>query len=160
MNQILQQACKTRCIPKPIGEIIISLLMKFQNDQRCVIKCQFHELFQFFHPMLLCLTHSLLKLKPKIDFYLSMFCPNKFFQLSLFVGYISPILISLLVVLSTFKFWSMLSAIMKTTPRTKIFILEIWFCIQKSTLIIYQMVIKLGISKPTFMHNIHMLSTK
>jgi hypothetical protein len=27
-------------------------------------------------------------------------------------------------------------------------------------LIIYQMVIKLGISKPTLMHNIHMLSTK
>ncbi len=45
MNQILQQACKIRCIPKPIGEIIISLLMKFQDDQRCVIKCQFHESF-------------------------------------------------------------------------------------------------------------------
>jgi hypothetical protein len=38
-----------------------------------------------FYNMLLCLTHSLLKLKPKIDLYLSMFCPNKFFQLSLFV---------------------------------------------------------------------------
>jgi hypothetical protein len=47
MNQILQQACNTRCIPKPIGEIIISLLMKFQDDQRCVIKCQFHESFWF-----------------------------------------------------------------------------------------------------------------
>jgi hypothetical protein len=35
--------------------------------------------------MLLYLTRSLLKLKPKIDLYLSMFCPNKFFQLSLFV---------------------------------------------------------------------------
>jgi len=35
--------------------------------------------------MLLCLTHSLLKLKPKIDLYPSMFCPNKFFQLSFFV---------------------------------------------------------------------------
>jgi hypothetical protein len=85
MNQILQQACKTRCIPKPLGEIIISLLMKFQDDQRCVIKCQFHKLFQFLHPMLLCLTQSFLKLKPKIDLYISMFCPNKFFQLSLFV---------------------------------------------------------------------------
>jgi len=59
--------------------------MKFQDNQRCVIKCQFHESFQFLHPMLLCLTRSLLKLKPKIDLYLSMFCPNKFFQLSLFV---------------------------------------------------------------------------
>jgi len=49
MNQILQQACKTRCIPKPIGEIIISLLMKFQDDQRCVIKCQFHESFWILH---------------------------------------------------------------------------------------------------------------
>jgi hypothetical protein len=84
MNQILQ-AYKTRCIPKHVCEIIISLLMKFQNDQRCVIKCQFHESFQFLYPMLLCLTHSLLKLKPKIDLYHSMFCPNKFFELSLFV---------------------------------------------------------------------------
>ncbi len=84
MNQILQ-AYNTRCIPKPVCEIIISLLMKFQNDQRCVIKCQFHESFQFLYPMLLCLTHSLLKLKPKIDLYHSMFCPNKFFELSLFV---------------------------------------------------------------------------
>jgi hypothetical protein len=85
MNQILQQACKTRCIPKPIGEIIISLLMKFQDDQRCVIKCQFHESFQFLHLMLLCLTHSVLKLKPKNDLYLSMFYPNQFFQLLFFV---------------------------------------------------------------------------
>jgi len=84
MNQILQ-AYNTRCIPKHVCEIIISLLMKFQNDQRCVIKCQFHESFQFLYPMLLCLTHSLLKLKPKIDLYHSMFCPNKFFELSLFV---------------------------------------------------------------------------
>jgi hypothetical protein len=38
-----------------------------------------------FYTMLLCLTHSLLKLKAKIDLYLSMFCPDKFFQLSLFV---------------------------------------------------------------------------
>jgi hypothetical protein len=59
--------------------------MKFQDNQRCVIKCQFHESFQFLHPMLLCLTRSLLKLKPKINLYLSMFCPNKFFQLSFFV---------------------------------------------------------------------------
>jgi len=59
--------------------------MKLQNDQRCVIKCQFQESFQFLHPMLLCVTHSLLKLKPKIDMYPSMFCPNKFFELSLFV---------------------------------------------------------------------------
>jgi len=58
--------------------------MKFQDNQRCVIKCQFHESFQFLHPMLLC-YRSLLKLKPKIDLYLPMFCPNKFFQLSLFV---------------------------------------------------------------------------
>ncbi len=85
MNQIFQQACNTRCIPKPIREIIISLLMKFQYDQRCVIKCQFHKSFQSLHPMLLCLTHSLLKLKPKLDLYPSMFCPNKVFQLSLFV---------------------------------------------------------------------------
>jgi len=84
MNQILQ-AYNTRCIPKPLCEIIISLLMKFQDDQICVIKCQFHESFQFLHPMLLYLTHSLLKLKPKIDLYPSMFCPNKFFELSLFV---------------------------------------------------------------------------
>jgi hypothetical protein len=84
MNQILQ-AYNTRCIPKPVCEIIISLLMKFQDDQRCVIKCQFHESFQFLHPMLLCLTHSLLKFKPKINLYPSMFCPNKFFELSLFV---------------------------------------------------------------------------
>jgi hypothetical protein len=83
-NQILQ-TYNTRCIPKPICEIIISLLMKFQNDQRCVMKCQFHESFQFLHPMLLWVTHSLLKLKPKIDLYPSMFCPNKFFELSLFV---------------------------------------------------------------------------
>ncbi len=75
-------------------------------------------------------------------------------------GYISPILISLLVVLSTFKFWSMLLAIMKTTPRMKVFILGVKFCIQKSTLIIYQMVIKLGISKSTLMHNIHVLTKK
>jgi hypothetical protein len=85
MNQIFQQACNTRCIPKPIREIIISLLMKFQDDQRCVIKCQFHKSFQFMHLMLLCLTHSLLKLKPKFYFYPSMFCPTEFFQLSLFV---------------------------------------------------------------------------
>ncbi len=85
MNQILQ-AYNTRCIPKPLCEIIISLLMKFQDDQRCVIKCQFHESFQFQHPMLLCLTHSLLKLKPKIDLYPFMFCPNKFFELSFFVS--------------------------------------------------------------------------
>jgi len=84
MNQILQ-AYNTRCIPKPLCEIIISLLMKFQDDQRCVIKCQFHESFQFQHPILLCLTHSLLKLKPKIDLYPSMFCPNKFFELSFFL---------------------------------------------------------------------------
>jgi hypothetical protein len=84
INQILQ-AYDTRCISKPKCEITISLLMKLQDDQRCVIKCQFHKLFQILHPMLLCLTHSLLKLKPKIDLYLSMFCPNKFFQLSLFV---------------------------------------------------------------------------
>ncbi len=84
MNQILQ-AYNTRCIPKPLCEIIISLLMKFQDDQRCVIKCQFHESSQFLHPMLLCLTHSLLKFKPIIDLYPSMFCPNKFFELSLFV---------------------------------------------------------------------------
>jgi hypothetical protein len=156
MNQILQEY-NTRCIPKLVCEIIISLLMKFQNDQRCVIKCQFHESFQFLHPMLLCLTHSLLKLKPKIDMYPSMFCPNKFFELS---RYIFPILISLLVDLSTFKFWSMLLAIMRTTQRTKIFILWVKFCIQKSTLIIYQKVIKLGILKPTLTHNIYVLSTK
>jgi len=83
MNQILQ-AYNTRCISKPICEIIISLLMKFQDDQRCVIKCHFQESFQFLHLMLLCLTHSLFKLKPKIDLYFSMFCPNKFFQLSFF----------------------------------------------------------------------------
>jgi hypothetical protein len=85
MNQIFQHACNTRCIPKPIHEIIISLLMKFQDDQRCVTKCQFHQSFQFLHPISLCLTHSLFKLKPKIYFYPSMFYPNKFFQLSLFV---------------------------------------------------------------------------
>jgi hypothetical protein len=85
MDKIFQQACDTRCIPKPIFEIMISLLMKFQDDQRCVMKCQFQESFQFLHPMLLCLTHSLLKLKPKIYLYPSMFCPNKFFQLSIFV---------------------------------------------------------------------------
>jgi hypothetical protein len=103
MNQILQ-AYNTRCIPKPVREIIISLLMKFQNDQRCVIKCQFHESFQFLYPMFLCLTHSLLKLKPKFDLYHSMFCSNKFFELSLFVWLHFPILISLFVVISTFKF--------------------------------------------------------
>jgi hypothetical protein len=43
----------------------------------------------------------------------------------------------------------MLLAIMRTTPRMKVFILGVKFCIQKSTLKIYQMVIKLGISKPT-----------
>jgi hypothetical protein len=40
---------------------------------------------QFLHPMLLSLTHSLLKLKPKIDLYPSVFCPNKFFELPFFV---------------------------------------------------------------------------
>jgi len=85
MNQIFQQACNTRCIPKPIREIIISLSMKFQDGQRCVMKRQFHISFQFLHPMLLYLTHSLLKLKAKNYFYLSMFCTNEFFQLSLFV---------------------------------------------------------------------------
>jgi hypothetical protein len=158
MNQILQ-AYNTRCILKPLCEIIISLLMKFQDDQRCVIKCQFHESFQFLHPMLLCLTHSLFKLKPKINLYPSMFCPNKFNCHFLF-GYIFPILISLLVVLSTFKYWSMLLAIMRTTQRMKIFILGIKFWIQKSTLIIYQKVIKLGIWKPTLTHDIYVLSTK
>jgi len=83
MNQILQ-AYNTRCIPKPLCEIIISLLMKFQDDQRCAIKCQFQESFQILHPMLLCLNHSLFKLKPKIDLYPSMFCPNKFFELLIF----------------------------------------------------------------------------
>jgi hypothetical protein len=29
--------------------------------------------------------NPLIKLKPKINLYLSMFCPNKFFQLSFFV---------------------------------------------------------------------------
>jgi len=158
MNKILQ-AYNTRCIPKPLCEIIISLLMKFQNDQRCAIKCQFHESFQFLHPMLLCVTHSLFKLKPKIDMYPSMFCFNKFFGLSFFV-WLLPILISLLVILSTFKFWSMLLAIMITTQRMKIFNFRVKFCIQKSTLIIYQKVIKLGISKPTLTHNIYVLSTK
>jgi hypothetical protein len=70
--------------PKTYMWNIISLLMKFQDDQRCVIKCQFHKSFQSLHPMLLCLTHSLLKLKQKFDFYPSMFCPNKVFQLSIF----------------------------------------------------------------------------
>jgi hypothetical protein len=84
MSKILQ-TYYTRCISKPWCEIIISLLMKFQDDQRCVIKCQFHESFQFLHPMLLCLNHSLFKLKPKINMYPSMFCPNKFFELSFFV---------------------------------------------------------------------------
>ncbi len=152
MNQILQ-AYNTRCIPKPICEIVISLLIKFQDDQRCVVKCQFHESFQFLHPILLCLTHSLLKLKPKIDLYPSMFCPNKFFQLSLFVWlHFSNLNFTFG---CSFNFWSMLLAIIRTTPRMNIFILGVKFCIQKSTLIIYQMVIKLGISKPTLMHNIH-----
>ncbi len=59
--------------------------MKFQDDQRCVIKCQFKESFQFPHLMLICLTHSLFKLKPKIDLYPSMFCLNFFLEWSLFV---------------------------------------------------------------------------
>ncbi len=77
--------CTTRCIPKPIGEIINSLLMKFQDDQRCVIKCQIHESFQLLHLMFLFLTHSLFKLKPKNYLYLSIFYPNQIFQLLLFV---------------------------------------------------------------------------
>ncbi len=58
--------------------------MKFQDDQRCAIKCQFQESFQILHPMLLCLTHSLFKSKSKIDLYPSMFYPNKFFELLIF----------------------------------------------------------------------------
>jgi hypothetical protein len=33
MNKTLQ-SYNTRCIPKPLCEIIISLLMKFQDDQK------------------------------------------------------------------------------------------------------------------------------
>ncbi len=128
MNKILQEY-DIRCILKPLCEIIISLLMKFQDDQRCVIKCQFHKSFQFLHHVLLCLTHSLFKLKPKIDFYPSMFCPNKFFELSFFVWLHFSNLNFTLVVLSTFKFSSMLLAIMRTTQRMKIFIFGVKFCI-------------------------------
>ncbi len=126
------------------------------------MKRQFHGSFQFLHPMLLCLTHSLLKFKTKNWFVPFHVLSQQVFSIVTFClvtfGYISPILISLLVVLLTFKFWSMLFTIMKNTPRMKVFILGVKFCIQKSTLIIYQMVIKLGISKPTLMHNIHMLT--
>jgi len=55
-----------------------------------------------------------------------------FFNYHFLISYIFPILIWLLVILSTFKFWSMLLAIMRTTPRMKIFILGVKFCIQKS----------------------------
>jgi hypothetical protein len=134
--------------------------MKFQNDQRCFIKCQFHESFQFLHLMLLCLTHSLLKLKPKLICTIPCFVPISFLNCHFLFGYIFPILISVLVVISTFKFWSMLLAIMRTTQRMKIFILWVKFCIQKSTLIIYQKIIKLGILKPTLTHNIYVLLTK
>ncbi len=160
MNEIFQQACNTRCIPKPICEIIISLLMKFQDAQRCVMKCQFHKSFQFLHPTLLCLTHSLLKLKPKKYFYPSMFCLNKFFQLSLFVWlHFSNLNFTFG---CSFNFQILINVIGNYDNQTKneYFYLGVQFCIQKSTLIIYQMVIKLGISKPTLMHNIHVLTTK
>jgi len=104
--------------------------------------------------MLLCLTHSLLKLKPKIDLYPSMFCPNKFFQLSLFVWLHFSNL--------NFNFQILINIIGNYENYTKNedFILGVKFCIQKYTLIIYQIVIKLGISKPTLMHNIYVLSKK
>jgi hypothetical protein len=145
---------------KHIGEIIISLLMKFQDDQRCVMKCQFHKSFQFLHPMLLCWTHSLLKLKPKIDLYISMFCPNKFFQSSLFVWLHFSILNFTFG--CSFNFQILINVIGNYENYTKNggFYFGALVLHKKSTLIIYQMVIKLGISKPTFMHNIRMLSTK
>jgi hypothetical protein len=46
----------------------------------------------------------------------------------------------------------MLLAIMITTQRMNFLILWVKFCIQKSTLIIYQKVIKLGISKPSYIY--------
>jgi hypothetical protein len=158
MNQIFQQSCNIRCIP--IREIIISLLMKFQDDQRCVMKCQFHKSFQFLPAMLLCLTHSLFKLKPKKYFYPSMFCPNKFFQLSFFVWlHFSNINFTFG---CFFNFQILINVIGNYENYTKnedfyfgglVFHAKIY----RDNI---QTVILLDISKLNLMHKIHMLSTK
>jgi hypothetical protein len=99
-------------------------------------------------------------IKTKNWFVPSMFCPNKFFELSIFVWLDFSNLNFTFG--CPFNFQILINVIGNYENYTKNedFYFVGYVLHTKSTLIIYQKVIKLGISKPTLTHNIYVLSTK
>ncbi len=84
MNQILQ-AYDTRCISKPTCEITISLLMKLQDDQRCVIKMPIPWIISSPTSYVVMSNPLITQIKTKNWFVSFHVLSHKIFQLSLFV---------------------------------------------------------------------------
>jgi hypothetical protein len=80
-------------------------------------------------PYVVMFNPLIIQIKPKNDLYPSMFCPNKFFELSLFVQlHFSDLNFTFS---CSFNFQILINVIgnYETTQRMKIFILGVKFCI-------------------------------